>query len=62
MAQHELSKATWIKSSYSGNDGGNCVEIAPGPTDRVPIRDSKAPEGPAVVFERTAWDTFVHSL
>ncbi|SEC97806.1 protein of unknown function [Streptomyces sp. 2131.1] len=25
---YDLSKATWHKSSYSGGDGGNCVEVA----------------------------------
>ncbi|MEV6331287.1 DUF397 domain-containing protein [Streptomyces sp. NPDC051909] len=53
---------TWIKSSYSGNNGGDCVEVASGLTGLVPVRDSKAPEGPAVVFDRAAWETFVHSL
>ncbi|WP_370416804.1 DUF397 domain-containing protein [Streptomyces fradiae] len=38
------------------------MEVAPGFPDLVPVRDSKAPEGPAVVFDRAAWATFVHSL
>ncbi|MEV7281731.1 DUF397 domain-containing protein [Streptomyces sp. NPDC093111] len=52
----------WIKSSYSGDNGGNCLEIAPGFPGLVPVRDSKAPEGPAVVFGRSVWDSFVRSL
>ncbi|MER8042530.1 DUF397 domain-containing protein [Streptomyces sp. NPDC094032] len=62
MAQQDLSKATWIKSSYSGDNGGNCIEVAPGFVGWVPVRDSKAPEVPAVVFGRSAWDLFVRGV
>ncbi|WNF28638.1 DUF397 domain-containing protein [Streptomyces sp. C11-1] len=27
-SDYDLSTATWQKSSYSGGDGGNCVEVA----------------------------------
>ncbi|MFE2177016.1 DUF397 domain-containing protein [Kitasatospora sp. NPDC058115] len=54
----ELSKASWYKSSYSGN-GGNCVEIAPEFPGFVPVRDSKDPSGPALVFPASAWRAFV---
>ncbi|WMX48900.1 DUF397 domain-containing protein [Streptomyces roseicoloratus] len=36
--------------------------MAPGFPGLVPVRDSKSPEGPAVVFERSVWDSFIHSL
>ncbi|MFJ3584379.1 DUF397 domain-containing protein [Streptomyces sp. NPDC090127] len=62
MRQHDPIPPTWIKSSYSGDDGGNCLEVAPGFPDLVPVRDSKAPAGPTLVFERRAWNTFVGSL
>jgi hypothetical protein len=26
--EHDLSAAAWFKSSYSGGDGGNCLEVA----------------------------------
>lgn len=26
--EYDLSKASWYKSSYSGGDGGNCLEVA----------------------------------
>ncbi|MEU9707963.1 DUF397 domain-containing protein [Streptomyces sp. NPDC047967] len=47
----------WVKSSYSNTDGGNCVEWAPSvaPTGVVPVRDSKAPEGPSLAVSRAAW-------
>ncbi|MEU9118440.1 DUF397 domain-containing protein [Streptomyces sp. NPDC048506] len=28
MSSHEFSSAIWIKSSYSGANGGNCIEVA----------------------------------
>ncbi|MGW4162941.1 DUF397 domain-containing protein [Streptomyces sp. NPDC004788] len=62
MQANELDASTWIKSSYSGANGGDCIEVAPGFPGLVPVRDSKAPEGPAVVFGRAAWDSFVRGL
>jgi Domain of unknown function (DUF397) len=49
----------WITSSYSGANGGNCVEVAPGFTGVVPVRDSKDPQGPALVFPADAWTAFL---
>ncbi|MET8702754.1 DUF397 domain-containing protein [Kitasatospora sp. NPDC004723] len=57
----DLTHARWRKSSYS-NNGGNCVEVAEGHTDVVPVRDSKDPEGPALVFPAGAWRAFVSSI
>ena len=62
MTRHELSAATWIKSSHSGNDGGNCVEIAPDFPAVVPVRDSKTPDGPVLIVTRTAWAAFTSAL
>ncbi|WP_329611830.1 DUF397 domain-containing protein [Kitasatospora herbaricolor] len=49
----------WRKSSYSGDDGGDCIEVAPGFPGLVPVRDSKDPSGPALVFPAAAWQSFV---
>ncbi|MFC9330582.1 DUF397 domain-containing protein, partial [Kitasatospora sp. NPDC057015] len=50
MTDHvELTGAVWRKSSHS-NNGGQCIEIAPGFPGVMPVRDSKDPEGPALVF------------
>ncbi|MFG2964580.1 DUF397 domain-containing protein [Streptomyces sp. NPDC048288] len=57
-----MTSATWIKSSYSDSDGGNCLEIAPEFTSVVPVRDSKNPDGPVIVVDRAAWDAFASSL
>lgn len=57
----DVTAATWRKSSYSNPDGGNCVEIADALSGSVPVRDSKTPDGPALIFEPAAWSSFVHS-
>ncbi|MFF5502332.1 DUF397 domain-containing protein [Streptomyces roseolus] len=52
----------WRKSSYSSGDGGSCVEVLDGYQSGVPVRDSKTPDGPALVFTRIDWSSFVASL
>ncbi|MFF5183756.1 DUF397 domain-containing protein [Streptomyces sp. NPDC000345] len=51
--------SAWRKSSYSGGDGGNCLEVALGHPTLVPVRDSKAPHGPKLGFRPQAWTAFV---
>ncbi|WP_239471985.1 DUF397 domain-containing protein [Streptomyces sp. NEAU-S7GS2] len=53
---------TWMKSSYSDRDGGDCIEVAPGIPDAVPVRDSKDPHGPVLVFPTGGWSSFVAAL
>ena len=51
----------WFKSSYS-NNGGACVEVAANLAASrgvVPVRDSKDPSGPALVFPADAFASFV---
>ncbi|MFD8674147.1 DUF397 domain-containing protein [Streptomyces seoulensis] len=48
----------WFKSSYSGAEGGQCVEVALTP-DTVHLRDSKAPTGPTLQLSPTAWADFL---
>ncbi|OAH13183.1 DUF397 domain-containing protein [Streptomyces jeddahensis] len=55
--------STWRKSSYSGGSSGDCLEV--NDTARpacVPVRDSKNPHGPAVVFSSPAWTSFVTAV
>ncbi|MFD3519570.1 DUF397 domain-containing protein [Streptomyces sp. NPDC058653] len=49
---------TWLKSSYSGSGGGNCVEIAIA-SSTVGIRDSKDTAGPVLHVRDSAWSAFV---
>ncbi|MFJ6630358.1 DUF397 domain-containing protein [Streptomyces sp. NPDC091376] len=57
----DLSRTGWRKSSYSDGTGGNCVEVADLP-GIVPVRDSKRPEGPALVFPAAGWVSFVAAV
>ncbi|MGV9881024.1 DUF397 domain-containing protein [Streptomyces sp. NPDC003006] len=59
VAYDFIGAARWRKSSYSNGQGGNCVEIADGVPGVVPVRDSKVPQGPALVFGAPAWQAFV---
>ena len=58
----DLSAATWVKSSYSGTNGGDCIEVAPGFPGLVPVRDSKNPQGPVLVINRSAWLSFIGAV
>ncbi|MEU0070827.1 DUF397 domain-containing protein [Streptomyces sp. NPDC006332] len=49
----------WRKSSYSNQEGGNCVEVADGHPGVVPVRDSKVPHGPALCFGAGSWAAFL---
>ena len=55
-----LSEAVWYKSSRSGGNGGNCVEVAH-LEDIVAVRDSKNPDNGVLVFQRADWTTFVEA-
>ncbi|MFF4567406.1 DUF397 domain-containing protein [Streptomyces sp. NPDC001435] len=58
---HDLSTAVWIKSSYSAG-GNDCLEVTHDSPTLIPIRDSKAPHGPKLVFRPEAWSAFVEDL
>lgn len=56
-----LGTAAWRKASYSGDTGGDCVEVAAQPC-RIAVRDSKNPEGPAFTVSPAAFAAFVGAL
>lgn len=58
----ELDTATWRKSTRSGPDGGNCVEVAELSGGRRGVRDSKNPTGPALVFTPGEWNAFISGV
>ncbi|MDT3395065.1 DUF397 domain-containing protein [Streptomyces sp. B1866] len=62
MRPIDLSTAAWRKSSYSNQDGGQCVEVADGFPVVVPVRDSKDPDRAALVFGSAAWSSFVTAV
>ncbi|RMB85493.1 DUF397 domain-containing protein [Streptomyces shenzhenensis] len=57
----QLSTVTWHKASYSGSNGGQCVEVA-NLTALVAVRDSKYPEAGRVAVAPQAWGAFLHDL
>ncbi|MDX3535173.1 DUF397 domain-containing protein [Streptomyces sp. MB09-01] len=58
--QH-LTGVKWRKSSYSGDTGGQCVEVAAQPA-LVAVRDSKNPEGPFFTVRPAAFSAFVRAV
>ncbi|MEV4438342.1 DUF397 domain-containing protein [Streptomyces sp. NPDC049577] len=58
----DLANANWRKSSYSNMDNGSCVEVADNLPGTVPVRDSKSPGGPALLFSLSAWAAFIRTL
>jgi hypothetical protein len=58
----DLTDAAWRKSSYSGNNGGNCVEVAASLPSAVAVRDSLDPQGPVLVVTAEDWHAFTAQL
>ncbi|MER5749789.1 DUF397 domain-containing protein [Streptomyces sp. NPDC002088] len=49
----------WRKSSYSNSEGGSCIEVLDSYPSGIPVRDSKVPHGPALVFSPESWSRFI---
>ncbi|MDQ0958622.1 hypothetical protein QFZ66_002500 [Streptomyces sp. B4I13] len=62
MRTIDVSALTWRKSSYSNSDGGACVEVSDDFAAAVPVRDSKVPHGPVLVFPAGGWSSFVAAI
>ncbi|GHC59945.1 hypothetical protein GCM10010309_20460 [Streptomyces violaceochromogenes] len=50
----------WRKSSYSSDQGGQCLEVAETPAATVAVRDSKTPAGPILTLDPATFTTFVN--
>lgn len=59
--QGELTRAVWRKSSHSGS-GDQCVEVAALSGGLRAVRDSKDPQGPALLFSPAEWRALTESL
>ncbi|MEV8447324.1 DUF397 domain-containing protein [Streptomyces parvus] len=59
MMRHDLPTEAWIKSSYSGDTQGQCVELQVVPGGGVAVGDSKDRDRGAFVFPSAAWGVFV---
>ncbi|MFE9691906.1 DUF397 domain-containing protein [Micromonospora sp. NPDC005806] len=58
----DLTGAHWRKSTRSGDNGGNCIEVADNLPGIVAVRDSKDRSGPVLVFTAGSWVGFVRAL
>ncbi|GAA1341205.1 DUF397 domain-containing protein [Actinocatenispora thailandica] len=58
----DLTRARWRKSTRSGTQGGQCVEVATNLPEVVAVRDSKDPDGPVLVVAARAWAAFADSM
>ncbi|OON72101.1 DUF397 domain-containing protein [Streptomyces tsukubensis] len=59
---HGIRPLRWVKSTYSGGEGGQCIEWAPeyaAATGEFVVRDSKNPGGPVLSLSREGWAGFV---
>jgi hypothetical protein len=57
----DMTPVAWRKSSYSGSNGGACVEVGTvGPA--VAVRDSMHPDGPLLTFALATWRAFTHQV
>lgn len=53
--------SVWRKSSHSGHDGGECIEVSHIPGG-IAVRDSKCPDGPVVMLARGTWRRLIGDL
>jgi cobalamin biosynthesis protein CobT len=51
---------SWRKSSYSGDNGGECIEVAAAAD--VLVRDTTDRSGPVLIFTTSAWRTFTSTI
>jgi hypothetical protein len=58
-SSQNLTNTRWRKSSYSGNTGGDCVEVADLGAPGVAVRDSKEPEAGILTVSPEAYAAFV---
>jgi Domain of unknown function (DUF397) len=56
-----MKNGNWLRSSYSGGQNNNCVELSFG-GDRVSVRDSKNPAGDVLTLGEPAWTSFLNDV
>jgi hypothetical protein len=54
----EVPELRWFKSSYSGGEGGDCVEVAL-TASAMHVRDSKVTEQSGFSITPSAWNAFL---
>lgn len=56
------ARYVWRRSSYCENGDGACLEVSDGHPNITPVRDSKTPHAPAILFPNPAWSAFVTAV
>ena len=59
MPAPELRGARWQKSSFSGNGNNNCVEMARLAGGDIAVRNSRDPDGPALIYTRAEVEALI---
>lgn len=62
MIAEQDVRGRWVKSSYSGTGGGDCVEVAPASRVCVHVRDSKRPALATLAFPAAQWAALTSPL
>lgn len=62
MMRHDLPEGKWKKSSYSGAQQGDCLEVQTTEDGLVAARDSKSPHLGAFAFSPDQWTAFVEDV
>ncbi|MYT40638.1 DUF397 domain-containing protein [Streptomyces sp. ZEA17I] len=62
MVRYGLPDSAWVKSSYSGDNGGTCVETQSTPDGRIAVGDSKDRVLGAHTFAPAPWQAFVTAV
>ena len=57
----DVTGAVWRKTSYSGDNGGNCVEVAVAGLS-VAVRDSRDPDGSLLAVAADTWKAFAERV
>lgn len=58
----EIAKLAWRKSQRSGGESNSCVEVAELAEGGVAVRNSRSPQGPALVFTAHEWAAFAGGM
>ncbi|MGH3391590.1 MAG: DUF397 domain-containing protein [Actinomadura sp.] len=56
-----MTGPVWRKSSRSGPEQSECVEVAD-LAPRIAVRDSKNPDGPKLTFDAGDWRAFMRRI
>ncbi|MFI0710677.1 DUF397 domain-containing protein [Streptomyces inhibens] len=63
LCQAEVPSPAWFKSSHSGGEGNECVEVANLHNHgRIAVRDSKDPQGPVLAFPAATFTAFIDEV